>query len=121
MGYSSAAVCTCAALGYVTMPPIADLLPGLTIGIQTIRRKTQRDTGRSSWEPENDDEVLFSEGSVPGTRAVDINTPESAARSRRLRFNLVCDPSYRAARTAARIAELPKIQINPKRKIRRYS
>lgn len=98
-----------AALGVITMPPLADLVHHLTVGIQKVRRKTDK-AGKSQWIGDPTARVLFSNGNGQ-PRAAFFDIPVGATRSNRLRFRLVADPLYHVGRSAEELAELPDIQI----------
>ncbi|KKY30882.1 hypothetical protein UCDDA912_g09170 [Diaporthe ampelina] len=98
-----------ATLGMLTTPPLASLLPGLTIGMQR-RQKAPHTKDRWSGWPTG--EVLFS----AGHRARHLNdyfiSPASDP-PLGLGFDLIADPTYHDGRGEEEVAALSAIQITP--------
>lgn len=101
----STAVCAGAALGELTMPRLADLIRGLTIGLQVVRRVRVPKSTKTRWVGANEAQVLLSAGDR--LRHVDIKPSD------RHRLNLVCDPAYRTQRGSEGASRLPNIMIDP--------
>lgn len=93
---------------------------GFTIGLQRIHRQTSRPRRgqplKSQWQGENTAEVLFSEGRGPARPSKDT-LPLEAATSNRLRFSLICDPLYQTDRKEGELDNMPRIKIEPPRKV----
>lgn len=114
----STAVSAGAAIGLMTMPSLDQTLVGFTIGLQVIRRRTTRKS-RSHWTGDGTAAVLFSQG-VVSQRHVDHFIPMGGLQFSRLRFRLVCDPTYTKHREDRELSSefVPPIQIEYPREIR---
>ena len=98
-----------ATLGMLTTPPLASLLPGLTIGMQRRQKGPHTKDRWSGWPT---GEVLFS----AGHRARHLNdyfiSPASDP-PLGLGFDLIADPTYHDGRGEEEVAALSAIQITP--------
>lgn len=109
----SLAVSAGAALGFITMPPLQDLLRHLTIGIHEFR-ETADTTSKRYYLSQSEARVLFSQGSgTKPTRHRDCDIPSTSKilRVPRRQYRVICDPSYHHTRTQVQVAKLPDIVI----------
>lgn len=112
----STAVSAGAVMGAVTMPSLQGLLEGFTLGLQVNRRHTPFG-GKSHWQKGESARVLFSQG--VGSYVMNHDIPMRAVSSGRLRFRLVCDPTYTKDREAGELSgtDVPPIQIQKPRQV----
>lgn len=107
-------MCGGAAIGVLTVPKLASLLPQFTVGIQRVRWVRSAKTKKARWWGLSAATALGTTGGYI-SKAFEWTIPYKAKEEKIVRFELVADPMYHT--TGADWKALSDIKINPPRKL----